>query len=244
LVPAVVRQLPVSHAKVSFDYKAKRFVTGAYLPPAAGHLWWKTILDEDTKAALYGADAAGADATVRLFEDLFAESDGDELDRLQFVDTKLYLPADILVKVDRMSMQHSLEARVPFLDRSMLELSRRMPSRLRLRGLTTKYLLRRAMAERLPPAVLNGKKRGFNVPMPAWLAGGLRDFTRDVLSPDRVRRQGLFRPAAVERLVADHLGRRIDHSRAIWTLLVLSVWQDEVLRDVPPVLRRVAAASL
>jgi len=76
------------------------------------------------------------------------------------------------------------------------------------------------------------------------LAGGLRDFTRDVLSPDRVRRQGLFRPAAVERLVHDHLSRRIDQSRAIWTLLVLSVWQDEILRDVPPAPERVAAASL
>ena len=219
-------------------------MTGAYLPPAAGHLWWKTILDEDTKASLYGNGAPGAAHTARLFEELFAESDGDELDRLQYVDTKLYLPADILVKVDRMSMQHSLEARVPFLDRSMLELSRRMPPRLRLRGLTTKYLLRRAMATRLPPAVLNGKKRGFNVPMPAWLAGGLRDFTHDVLAPDRVRRQGLFRPAAVERLVNDHLSRRIDQSRAIWTLLVLSVWQDEILRDVPPAPERVAAASL
>jgi asparagine synthase (glutamine-hydrolysing) len=244
LVPAVVRQLPVSHAKVSFDYKAKRFVTGAYLPPATGHLWWKTILDEETKAALYGDGGGGGKHTARLFEELFAESDGDELDRLQYVDTKLYLPADILVKVDRMSMQHSLEARVPFLDRSMLELSRRMPSRLRLRGMTTKYLLRRAMAKRLPPAVLNGKKRGFNVPMPAWLAGGLREFTRDVLSPDRVRRQGLFQAGAVERLVNEHLTRRIDQSRAIWTLLVLSVWQDEILRDVPPAPERVAAAWL
>src|SRR5262249_10758775 len=101
-----------------------------------------------------------------------------------------------------------------------------------------------AMVGGLPPAVLHAKKRGFNVPMPAWLAGGLRDYTRDVLSPDRVRRQGLFRPAAVERLVADHLSRRLDSSRAIWTLLVLSVWQDELLRAVPPVPQRVAAASL
>jgi asparagine synthase (glutamine-hydrolysing) len=245
LVPAMVRRLPVSHAKVSFDYKAKRFVTGAYLPPAAGHLWWKTILDDETKAGLY-ADGVARDVqpTVRLFESLFAESDGDELDRLQFLDTKLYLSADILVKVDRMSMLHSLEARVPFLDRSMVEFCRRIPSRLRLRGMTTKYLLRRAMADRLPPEVVNGKKRGFNVPMPSWLAGGLRDFTRDVLAPQRVRRQGLFKPAAVERLVSDHLARRLDHSRAIWTLLVLSVWQDEMLRDVPPVPQRMAAASI
>jgi asparagine synthase (glutamine-hydrolysing) len=245
LVPAMVRRLPVSHAKVSFDYKAKRFVTGAYLPPAAGHLWWKTILDDDAKAALY-ADGVARDVqpTVRLFESLFAESDGDELDRLQYLDANLYLPADILVKVDRMSMLHSLEGRVPFLDRSMVELSRRIPSRLRLRGMTTKYLLRRAMADRLPPSVVNGKKRGFNVPMPSWLTGGLRDFTRDVLSPQRLRRQGLFKPAAVERLVSDHLARRLDHSRAIWTLLVLSVWHDEMLRDVPPAPQRMAAASI
>jgi asparagine synthase (glutamine-hydrolysing) len=245
LVPAMIRRLPVSHAKVSFDYKAKRFVTGAYLPPAAGHLWWKTILDDDTKAALYADGVArGVQPTVRLFDSLYAESDGDELDRLQYLDAKLYLPADILVKVDRMSMLHSLEARVPFLDRAMMELSRRIPSRLRLRGMTTKYLLRRAMAERLPPSVVNGKKRGFNVPMPSWLAGGLRDFTRDVLSPQRLRRQGLFKAAAVDRLVADHLARRVDHSRAIWTLLVLSVWQDEMLRDVPPAPQRMAAASI
>src|SRR4029453_13274849 len=245
LVPAVVRPLPVSHAKVSFDYKAKRFVTGAYLPPAAGHLWWKTVLDEDAKAALYTDGVGrGLEPTARLFEGLFAESDGDELDSLQYIDAKLYLPADILVKVDRMSMLHSLEARVPFLDRAMLELTRRIPSRLRLRGMTTKYLLRRAMAERLPAAVVRGKKRGFNVPMPAWLAGDLRDFTRDTLAPQRLRRQGLFNPAAVERLVADHLTRRRDHSRAIWTLLVLSMWQDEVLRDVPSVPHRAAGASL
>ncbi len=243
LVPAIVRRLPVSHAKVSFDYKAKRFVTGAYLPPAEGHLWWKTILTEELKAGLYARGAGkGVAPTARLFSQLFDESDGGELDRLQYVDARLYLPADILVKVDRMSMAHSLEARVPFLDRAMVELTRRIPPRLRMRGLTTKYLLRKAMAERLPASVLQGKKRGFNVPMPAWLSGGLRDFTRDVLGPARLRRQGLFEPAAVDRLVQDHLAKRADHSRAIWTLLVLSVWQDEMLRDLPPVSQRLAGA--
>lgn len=244
LVRAVVDRLPVSHAKVSFDYKAKRFVSGAYLRPAAGHLWWKTIMEDDVKAALYGDGVArGVEPTERLFDALFAESDGGELDRLQYIDAKLYLPADILVKVDRMTMLHSLEARVPFLDRGMMEFTRRIPPGLRLRGMTSKYLLRRAMADRLPATVVNGKKRGFNVPMPAWLAGNLRDFTRDVLSPQRVRRQGLFKPAAVERIVADHQARRRDFSRAIWTLLVLSVWQDEILRDVPVASRRAAGAA-
>jgi asparagine synthase (glutamine-hydrolysing) len=230
LVPAVVSRLPVSHAKVSFDYKAKRFVTGAYLSPAAGHLWWKTILDEDAKAALYGpGGGAGLEPTARLFESLYAESDGAELDRLQYVDGLLYLPDDILVKVDRMSMAHSLESRVPFLDRAMMELSRRIPRELRLKGFTTKYLLKRAMAGRLPASVTGGKKRGFNVPMPQWLAGELRDFMRDTLSPGRVRAHGVFDPRAVERLMAEHVGLVRDHSRALWTLLVLSVWMDDVL---------------
>jgi len=230
LVPAVVSRLPVSHAKVSFDYKAKRFVTGAYLSPAAGHLWWKTILDEDAKAALYGPGGGGGlEPTARLFESLYAESDGAELDRLQYVDGLLYLPDDILVKVDRMSMAHSLESRVPFLDRAMLELSRRIPRELRLKGFTTKYLLKRAMAGRLPASVTGGKKRGFNVPMPQWLAGELRDFMRDTLSPGRVRAHGVFDAHAVQRLMGEHVDKVRDHSRALWTLLVLSVWMDDVL---------------
>ena len=229
LVPALVRRLPVSHAKVSFDYKAKRFVTGAYLSPAAGHCWWKTILDEDAKAALYGGRRTELLPTARLFEALYAESDGNELDRLQYVDGLLYLPADILVKVDRMSMAHSLETRVPFLDPAVMELSRRIPRELRLRGLTTKYLLKRAMASRLPASVVGGKKRGFNVPMPAWLAGDLREFMQDTLSPSRIRAHGLFDPRAVERLMREHVERVIDHSRALWTLLVFAVWMDDVL---------------
>jgi len=244
LLPAVVRRLPVSHAKVSFDYKAKRFVSGAYLAPAAGHLWWKAILSEDAKAMLYAArPVPPLDPTERLFHALYERADGTPLDRLQFIDTALYLPGDILVKVDRMSMAHSLEARVPFLDRAVVELARRIPPRLRMRGLTTKYLLRQAMQERLPTAVLRGKKRGFNVPMPSWLAGDLHDFTRDVLSPSRLRQQGLFDPGAVRRLIDEHVARRVDHSRALWTLLVLSVWHDEVLRAGSVAAGRAAAAS-
>ena len=244
LVPEVVRRLPVSHERVSFDFKAKRFVTGAYLPPAAAHLWWKTVLAEDLKAGIYrDRDGAQHEPTVRLFEDLWNESDGGPLDRLQYIDTALYLPADLLVKADRMSMAHSLEARVPFLDRAVVELGRRIPARLRLRGLTTKYLLRRAMAGRLPDPIVRGKKLGFNVPMSAWLAGELRDFTRDMLAPSRLRRQGLFDPAAVGRLVDEHMTRKADRSHALWTLLVLVVWHDEVVSGIRPPAALAAAAE-
>ena len=91
------------------------------------------------------------------------------------------------------------------------------------------------MAGRLPAAVVDGRKRGFNVPIPAWLTGELRDFTHDLLAPSRLRRQGLFDPAAVGRLVAEHMTRRVDHSRAIWALLVLVVWDDLVRSEVAAV---------
>jgi asparagine synthase (glutamine-hydrolysing) len=222
-VPGLIRRLPVSHARVSFDYKAKRFVTGALLPPAAGHLWWKVLLDEDVKAALY-RESPGAEPTVRLFEELFAASGGDDLDRLQYVDTRLYLPDDILVKVDRMSMAHSLEARVPFLDHHVIAFARTIPTGLRIRGITKKYLLRRAMADRLPRSVITGKKRGFNVPLPAWIRGELRGFFRDHLGPEALRSIGLFDAAVVGRLLADHEAMRADHSRPLWALLMFVLW--------------------
>ena len=139
-----------------------------------------------------------------------------------------------------MSMAHSLEARVPFLDKGVMELSRKIPRDLRLRGMTTKYLLKRAMASRLPASVTNGKKRGFNVPMPQWLAGELREFMQDTLAPARVRAHGLFEPAAVERLMREHVGKERDHSRALWTLLVLAVWMDDVMGAARPAAVRVA----
>jgi asparagine synthase (glutamine-hydrolysing) len=243
LIPELVRRLPVSHQRVSFDFKAKRFVTGAHLAPAAGHLWWKTVLAEDVKAGIYqNGIAAHVRPTVRLFDSLYAESDGAELDRLQYIDAALYLPADLLVKTDRMSMAHSLEARVPFLDRAVVELCRRLPARLRLHGLTTKYLLRRAMRDRLPRPIVAGRKRGFNVPMSAWLTGGLRDYARDMLAPARLKRQGLLDPRAVGRLLDEHLTRKADRNHALWTLLVLVVWHDEVVRGVRPPADLAAAA--
>jgi asparagine synthase (glutamine-hydrolysing) len=244
-VPTMVRHLPVSHAKVSFDYKAKRFVTGAYLPPAAGHLWWKTVFGEEAKAALY-ADRLGPGAlapTQRLYDEAYAAADGGEIDRLQYVDSQVYLPADILVKADRMSMAHSLEARVPFLDRRLVEFCRRLPVRLRLRGLTSKYVLRNAMRDRLPPAITQGRKRGFSAPMPSWFAGALREFTGDMLSAERMRRQGLFRPAAVARYIEEHTTRRVDHSRQLLTLLVFSVWYEAIMHTAREAVTAVAGAD-
>jgi len=244
LVPAIVRRLPVSHARVSFDYKAKRFVAGAYLPPAAGHLSWKTVFDEDEKAALYADAAPGSfAATLRLYDAAYGAADGGDIDRLQYVDAQIYLPADILVKADRMSMAHSLEARVPFLDRRLAEFSRRLPTRMRLNGFTSKYVLRRAMRDRLPVEVTRGRKRGFNAPMPSWFAGALREYTADTLSRARLVRQGIFRPDVVARYLEEHVTRRVDHSRQLWTLLVFSVWYEAMMEQAREAVAAMAGAD-
>jgi asparagine synthase (glutamine-hydrolysing) len=225
VVPSLVRRLPVSHRRISFDYKAKRFVEGALRPPVEAHLGWKEVFSEDAKAALYGRAADGCAPALRLYRAAFDACPSPEvLTRLQHVDLDVYLPDDILVKADRMSMANSLEARVPFLDHRVVEFAAALPAGLKLRGLTKKYILRRAMADALPARTVHGGKRGFNVPIPVWLAGSLRELVHDVLADKRVREAGFFDAAAVRRLLSDHEARRADRSRSLWALLMFTLW--------------------
>jgi asparagine synthase (glutamine-hydrolysing) len=243
LIPAVVRRLPVSHRRVSFDYRAKRFVHGALLPAARAHLSWKEIFSDDAKAVLYARHGNGHTATGALFTDLWAACPStDWLTRLLHVDTHLGLPDDMLTKVDRTTMAHALEARVPLLDHRLVEFMAAVPSTLKLRGLRTKYLLRRTVADRLPRPVLRGPKRGFNVPMPGWLTGDLREFMRDTLAPGRVAASGIFRPEVVSRLVDEHTRLVADHSRNLWTLIVFEHWMRQQPSRTPGVAFAAAGA--
>ncbi len=229
LVPAVVDRLPVSHARVSLDYKAKRFVRGAYLPLEDGHFWWKVVLSEEAQSELcVGPARNGALPTPALFHQAAARAGTDDwLARLQAIDSHVYLPDNILTKADRMSMAHSLEARVPYLDRALVELAARLPSGVKLRGFTKKFVLKRALRHHVPAEILRAKKRGFNVPVPSWLRGELRDMMRDVLAPAALRRVGLFDPTYVQRLIDEHVAMRFDHSRPLWTLLVFMTWHEQ-----------------
>jgi asparagine synthase (glutamine-hydrolysing) len=228
LLPALVRRLPVSHAKVSLDYKAKRFVAGANLPLADGHFWWKVVLSDAAQSELCVAAAHEPQLETAALYRAAAERTGcdDWLARLQAIDAHIYLPDDILTKADRMSMAHSLEARVPYLDTALVELAARLPSDVKLRRLSKKWILKRALANHVPPAILTAKKRGFNVPVASWLRGDLHDMVGDVLSPGALRRVGLFDPNYVQRLISEHDSMQTDHSRPLWTLLVFMNWYD------------------
>ncbi len=229
VIPPLVSRLPVSHGKVSFDYKAKRFVPSALLPPERAHYGWKEVFSEDMKRRLYAADTNGhLEDPYRVFERQFAECRAKGmLSRLQYVDLRVYLPDDILVKVDRMSMANSLEVRDPLMDHKLVEFAATIPPELHLRRLCKKYLLKRAMAHRLPRQIIDRKKGGFNVPVAAWLRHDLKDYVRDVLSEKRLREQGFFNPAAVQELVREHDEMRADWSRNIWGLLIFSLWYEQ-----------------
>jgi asparagine synthase (glutamine-hydrolysing) len=227
----VVELLPSSSRKVSFDYKAKRFVRGAHLPPLERHHAWKEIFSEDARAELLAGRAAGASDPPAVYRSRYARSEGAEpLARLQDVDLAIYLVDDLLVKTDRATMAHSLEARVPFLDREVTELALALPTRMKVRGRSKKLLLRRAAEPLLPREILRAKKQGFSIPAAAWLRGELEPFAREVLSPAEIRRQGFFDPDAVTRVLDRHVSRREDLSRQLWGLLTFALWHERYAR--------------
>jgi len=153
-------------------------------------------------------------------------STDDPVNRLIYQYCKLYLAGQNLVNTDRASMAVALELRAPFLDHQLVELLGRVPARLKLRGIhDLKRLLKRALADRLPPAIAGRRKQGFGVPLGDWFRGPLAPLLRQQLDPGRVRMGGLFDPAAVSRLVEEHIAGARDHQRAIWALLVIEAWR-------------------
>jgi asparagine synthase (glutamine-hydrolysing) len=239
----VVERLPSSSAKASLDYRAKRFVRAAHLPPLERHHGWKEIFSADARAEL--TQRRTSFDPVDLLRARYAETAGaDELARLQDVDLGLYLVDDLLVKTDRASMAHSLEARVPYLDTVVTNLALSLATRHKVRGLRKKVLLRKAAEPLLPARIVHGKKRGFSIPGAAWLRGELEPFARETLSSARIGRQGYFRPEAVARVLDDHVAGREDLSRQLWGLLAFTLWHEAHVERTPGALRpdRLAAA--
>jgi asparagine synthase (glutamine-hydrolysing) len=222
----LVERLPSSSRRAaSFDYKAKRFARAAALPPLERHYGWKEIFDEPTRRALL-TGGQGSDPLL-IYRAHYAETEGaPELARLQEVDLNVYLPSDLLVKTDRASMAHSLEARVPFLDKAVSDVALALPTSQKVRGFDKKRLLRQAVEPLLPREVTHGRKQGFSIPAAAWLRGELEPFAREVLSPARMREQGWFDPDVVTGIVDRHVSGREDLSRQIWGMMAFSLWHD------------------
>jgi asparagine synthase (glutamine-hydrolysing) len=158
---------------------------------------------------------------------------GNALDRMLYVDSKVYLPADILTKVDRMSMAASLETRAPFLDHQLVEFAARVPSGLKLRGGQAKYILKRAVQDLLPPEILNRPKQGFAIPLQYWLRQQMRGEVQSILTERRTEDRSYFKPPYIRTLLDEHTRGRRDHSAGLWALLMLELWHRTFVDGTP-----------
>lgn len=218
--------------------RAKRFTEKAHLEE--GRREWRVFLSPAQKRSLYApgfAQGLGTHDALDQRTAAFARwASLTSPDRLQLWDLTVYLPDDLLVKSDRATMAHGLEARCPLLDHRLLEAALALPWSLRIRGRETKYVLKRALADLLPRAILQRPKQGFGVPVAHWFRGELREMARDLLNGPTFRGRGYFDPVAVERLIEAHESGRADHGHRLWALVVLELWMRRFLdsrNDLP-----------
>jgi asparagine synthase (glutamine-hydrolysing) len=228
LVQPIVERLPVSLSNLSLDFKLKRFLEGMNYTDVERHAFWLGSFTPAEQQELFTSEALRrmeAPPSYAAFHELLASAPSVEgLERMLYLDLKGYLGGGVLAKTDRASMGCSLEVRVPLLDRRVVELAARLPMNLKLRGLKTKYILKRTIADALPPEILARPKKGFGIPLGHWFRGALRPLIREMCGADAIRRGGLFRPEAVQQLLAEHEGQRRDHRKKLYTLLAFQLW--------------------
>jgi len=228
VIKEAVSLIPSSPASRSRIKSAKRLLEVVSLPKVDRYTRWVSVFNEETKQPLYsdsfrqqinGTDAKG------LLAEWFKRANGiGVLDAMLLTDQMTYLPNDLLVKVDIATMAVSLEARSPFLDHHVIEFAASLPQNLKLRGLTSKYLLKKVLRKLLPSENLNRRKMGFGVPVGHWFRGEMQPFLREVLLSEKALGRGLFKPDAVKQLIELHTRGERDHSQQLWTLLMLELW--------------------
>jgi asparagine synthase (glutamine-hydrolysing) len=214
------RRWPVSDEKISFEYMLKRFLEGCRMTPARAHVYWNGTFSDAEKGALVCAPNPGALSAI--LEELSGA--GDDLAAELWFDQRYYLADDILMKVDRMSMAHSIEVRPPFLDHRIVEFAASLPSRFKIRGSRQKVILKDLMKGKLPPAILRRKKVGFDIPAHQWLRGPLRELMCDTLAAGASGHAEVFRPAAIQACIRRHLDRRSNLGYHLWGLMILFMW--------------------
>lgn len=236
ILEPLCRLLPSSSGYINPRLAVQTFLRGAHAPDWLRVQTLLTALDPAAQRELL----AHPDTAFLTEERLFAPTREHfehwpagpaPLARAFHVYARQYLLDDILVKVDRCSMLHSLEVRAPFLDRDAAEFVARLPIRHKLRGFKRKYLLKRAFADVLPPEILHRNKRGFQIPVAAWLRGRMRPLLEEMLGESRLRQQGIFAPQAVRALMEAHFSGRADMRKPLWTLLVLQLWLEAQRRQ-------------
>lgn len=227
LIAPVVNALPVSHSKLSFEFKAKRFARGCELGLPESHFAWRAVLTDDARAGVMRGNTGVFPDTESFFREAFQGRGSDtDLSRILRIDSSCHLPHDLMIKNDRMTMAHSIEARVPFTDIPLFKMLASVPDSLKLPGLRKKNLLRKAMTGLLPREIVTRKKVGLEMPYSVWFRRELKEQTHDLIFSSGVMTSGLFDRAAVEDLWEQHQKMKVDHGRALWGILNYAMWYD------------------
>jgi asparagine synthase (glutamine-hydrolysing) len=253
-VPAVFRRVferAIVHgredaSRTALVRRSKRFVEKSRLPFERRE--WRMIFSEEDKTRSYHPDFAAAvgDAdTLAMRERMFQSwREFDLVTQLQLWDLTVYLPDDLLVKTDRATMAHALEARSPLLDHQLIEWSARLPSHFKVRGATTKYLLKKSAERLLPASIVHRTKQGFGVPVSHWLRTDLREMAHDVLLSTTARSRNYFTTEAVKRLLHEHASGQADRGHRLWAMINLELWHrtaiDQPVSATPAHLRLAA----
>jgi asparagine synthase (glutamine-hydrolysing) len=216
---AFARCWPVSDEKIGFEYRLKRFFHGSLMSPERAHVFWNGAFAEEEKLKFF------LESDQRPMREFLGKM-GDEcgLNRYLAFDLQFYLPDDILCKVDRMSMAHSLEVRPPFLDHRICEFALSLPEDLKIRGSRLKFLLRELMKNKLPRSILRHKKIGLDIPAHEWLRGALRPLLLDTVTKETVAQCGLFQWQGIESVIRDHLAKRANWGYHLWGLMTFLLW--------------------
>jgi asparagine synthase (glutamine-hydrolysing) len=218
-----LRAWPVSDEKISFEYKLKRFLEGCLMPADQAHVYWNGTFSPAQKAALLLSPLP--DSLDRILGELRERSPGgDGVTPYLWFDQKYFLPDDILMKVDRMSMAHAVEVRPPFLDHRIVEFAASLPASFKIRGSRQKFILKELMRGKLPASVLQKKKTGLDIPSHEWLRGPLRPLMLDALGSGMADHVGLFQKSVIDACVNDHLERRANLGYHLWGLMILFLW--------------------
>jgi asparagine synthase (glutamine-hydrolysing) len=227
----LIQRMPVSHNYKSIPFLLAQFLKGLGLPAEIRFLLWMGACGNAERRDLLAPEVRNELHRHNAFEDVtrlaYRSGLSGGLERIFYLCTKLYLQECVLMKVDRASMAHSLEVRVPFLDIDLVTHAFSLRADYKLRGRQTKLILKEALKNDLPPAILQRKKAGFAMPVAAWLQQDLKSWAQDLTDTSLIQSTGVLDPVAVRRMTEEHLNRRADHRRSLWSVLAFLAWWRE-----------------
>ena len=235
-IAALADTLPEATTSPNRAGRLKRFTRGSLEPPEVRYLSWLAFATDAYTQQLYTEELRTSLAGSQPFSSyhaMLSGSRGDYLDRINVLDLATYLPDDLLMMGDKMSMAHGLEVRVPFCDHTLVEFVASIPMRQRLRGFRLKALLKQAVQDLLPPDLFKKPKQGFMLPIGGWLKHELEPLCQEMLAPTAVTRRGLFRPEAIASLRAAHQRGSVNAAHQIYALLVFELWCQQYLDQSP-----------